>query len=120
MSRQKASANFTEFGEFLDLGARPNTTRTTNARVVDLVTGTVLIDYGTQTILGSVHSHFVANVSSANRVAVEWRDTGFNVGIDNVDFTAGPAPVPEPASSSLLLIGGIALMGRWVYRGRNS
>ena len=120
MSRQKASANFTEFGEFLDLGAWPNTTRTTNARVVDLVTGTVLIDYGTQTILGSVHSHFVANVSSTNGVAVKWRDTGFNVGIDNVDFTAGPAPVPEPASSSLLLIGGIALMGRWVYRGRNS
>jgi hypothetical protein len=80
---------------------------------VELVTGTVLIDFGAPTVPGNVHSHFNANVTSRNGVAIEWKDTGFNVGIDNIDFTVGPTAVPEPSTCALLLIGGVALMGRW-------
>ena len=93
-----------------DLGAYPNTALNTQLRIVDLVTNAVLLNYSAQTIgTGGIHTHFSPNISSANGVAIEWRDSGYNVGIDNIDFTVGTGgTIPEPGSLALL---GLGLLG---------
>ena len=83
----------------LDLGAWPNTTRTTTLNIYDLANSSVLL----YTFSGSVgsgattHTPFdFSSLSSSSGLRIEWLDEAYNVGIDNVTFNV--SPVPEPGS----------------------
>ena len=115
-----------------DIGAWPFTQRSSRyVRVLDLVTGSVLYEVDDVLIGVNDHSnHFSPNVFSANGVAIEWRASAYNNGIDNICFNGacvdqfGQAPnttgVPEPGTLALLGLGVIAAAGarrRQVRRG---
>jgi len=105
----------------LDLGAWPNTSRDTNLQVKDLSTNTILFSFtgavGVQP--ANTATHFNINVTSANGLAIEWFNSAFNVGIDNIDFTvAAVSGVPEPSTYAFIL--GLALAGMTYARRRAS
>jgi hypothetical protein len=95
------------------LGAYSFTTRNSNVRVLELDTNNVLTDYGTLAIGfgATTHTDFLPADASSNGIAIEWRDSAYNVGIDNINFSVGPASgvIPEP-STFVLLAGGLAAM----------
>ena len=89
-----------------DLGAYPNTTRGTTVEVRDLLTDDLLWsdtgNVGVSTAGDNVATAFAPSVYSVNGLRIEWRDSAFNVGIDNLDFTLDPPAVngvPEPAAA---------------------
>ncbi len=91
-----------------DIGAYYHTQRPSEfVRVIDLLTDQILFDSGSVLIGTGDHSnHFAPAVFSINGVAIEWRGSAYNNGIDNICFNGpcvdefGPAPntnaVPEP------------------------
>lgn len=88
----------------MDFGAWANATRPTNISVTAIGGGPVLFSFTGNVGLGSTeHQSFSQAVSSANGLWIEWMDTAFNVGIDNVRFTI--APVPEPEAYAMFLAG---------------
>lgn len=103
-----------------DIGAYPNTQRSTHLQILDLLTNAVLLDYGAPNIgSGNVSSHFSPNATSVNGIAIEWKDSAYNVGIDNIDFSTSISAVPEPSTlfplSALLLV-----LSVWIRRQRRS
>jgi hypothetical protein len=87
------------------LGAWPNTSRTTQYTVID-GDGATLFSSGQITVgTGDVSSLFAVNITSANGIGIQWGPDGFNVGIDDIDFTVGAGAVPEPQTWMLLLAG---------------
>ena len=99
-----------------DLGAWFQAVLDTKLRILEVGSNNVLLDYGTQTIgTGNVHSLFAPGVSSTLGIAIEWKDTAYNVGIDNIRFNDPLCvSVPEPATLTRLLAGisAGALLGR--------
>lgn len=93
----------------LDLGAWPHAVRPTSLRVFDRVTNAVLFSADPTIGTGDVSNHFAPGVTSSNGLAIEWFNSAFNVGIDNVDFTA--TSVSEPGTLFLLGVGLAALVG---------
>jgi hypothetical protein len=91
-----------------DIGAWPNTNRQSQVTVRDLATNAVVLSTGTITILGSTPSNFTLNVYSGAGFSIEFGPDGFNVGIDNIAFTAGV--VPEPGTWALI-VAGLAVVG---------
>lgn len=95
-----------------DLGAYFRTTRDTTVTVRDLATDAVL--YSFTGLVGNastnVATRFTLNsVSSANGLRIQWQDSAFNVGIDNIQFSVGA--VPEPGTWAMLATGLLALGG---------
>jgi hypothetical protein len=89
-----------------DLGAWPNATLGSQVTIVDGL-NKILFSSGPISIgAGNVHRHFSFSLTSNNGFGIQWGPSGFNVGIDNVDFSVrvGSA-VPEPASWIFLLAG---------------
>jgi hypothetical protein len=104
-----------------NLGAWPHSVRMTHLQIRDLSSNAVLVDYGVQTIgTGDLSVLFSPAISSANGLAIQWKDTAFNVGIDNVSFTVARAidAVPEPATLVLLATG--LLAATWRSRRRRT
>ena len=97
-----------------DMGAWYQSTMDTHLRILELGTDQVLLDYGIATIGdgSSTHSSFAPGISSKNGLAIEWRDSAYDVGIDNIEFSAEHSAqqrqtnaVPEPISLVLSAIG---------------
>jgi len=92
-----------------DLGAWSSTTRNTSVTVQDLGSGAVLFSYsgsvGVQP--ANLATHFaLTGVESANGLRIQWQDSAYNVGIDNISFSVGA--VPEPGTWVML---GAGLLG---------
>ncbi|MCV2354664.1 PEP-CTERM sorting domain-containing protein [Paucibacter sp. B2R-40] len=86
-----------------DLGSWPNADLISQVTVTDLAGGTILLNTGAITIFGAAPSHFAINATSSAGFSIAFGPEGYNVGIDNISFTA--AAVPEPATVALLLAG---------------
>ena len=92
----------------MDFGAYPGTRLNTNIRVTAIGGGAALFSYSGEVGFGTTaHNTFSPAVSSNNGLWIDWYDTAYNVGIDNVSFRI--APVPEPETYAMLLAG-LALM----------
>jgi hypothetical protein len=91
-----------------DLGAWPNVNRQSQVTVRDLATNAVILSTGSITILGSTPSNFTLNAYSPTGFSIEFGPDGFNVGIDNIAFTAGV--IPEPGTWAMLAAG-LAVLG---------
>lgn len=92
----------------MDFGAYSNATLNTNIRVTAIGGGTALFSYSGAVGSGALaHNTFSPAVSSNNGLWIDWYDSAYNVGIDNVSFRI--APVPEPETYAMLLAG-LALM----------
>jgi MYXO-CTERM domain-containing protein len=64
------------------------------------------------------HESFAPNVFSANGLRLQWRDSAFNVGLDNLDFSLERTVVngvPEP-EGALWWVGLAALGATWQRR----
>jgi hypothetical protein len=96
-----------------DLGAWANTNRQSQLTVVDLATNTAVFSSGPITVLGATASSFIFSLSSNAGFAIRFGPEGYNVGIDNIQFTA--TPVPE-ASTYAMLLAGLAAVGTAVRR----
>lgn len=97
-----------------DLGAYANTTRGTTVNVYAIGGGAPLYSYtGDVGAAGNLPTHFSLNVSAPGGLWIEWQDSAFNVGIDNVEFSVGA--VPEPGTWALMA-GGLLALGRLARR----
>lgn len=96
----------------MDFGAWSNTTRGTNIIVTAIGGGSPLFSYTGDVGWGtSTHNTFWPNVSSASGLWIDWYNSAYNVGIDNVNFTIAAVPEPETYAmflAGLGLLGGIA------------
>ena len=93
-----------------DLGAYPDASRGTTVTVRDLVTDAVLFSFNGNvgTLPANQATHFtLAGVSSANGLRIQWQDSAYNVGIDNINFSVGA--VPEPGTWAMLAAGLLGL-----------
>ncbi|MBT9495317.1 MAG: PEP-CTERM sorting domain-containing protein [Paucibacter sp.] len=86
-----------------DIGAWQNADRVSQVTVIDLAGGTTLLSTGAITIFGVAPTHFTINASSSAGFSIAFGPEGYNVGIDNIAFTA--TAVPEPTTLALLLAG---------------
>ena len=102
------------------LGAWPNTNRSTQTSVLDGL-GNVLFESGRITVLGMTASTFSGPWTSADGVRILFGPDSFNVGIDNIMFDVtriepvDPTVIPLPAPVALL---GSALLGLAAFRRR--
>ncbi len=98
-----------------DLGAYANTTRNTTLTVSDLA-GTVLFSYSGAVGQGSSSATAFAPAAQAvGGLRIQWQDSAFNVGLDNLAFSV--SAVPEPGTAAALLAG-LAVLGAVVRRRR--
>ncbi len=97
--------------ESFQLGAWFNTNRSSQATVTE-IGGATLLSTGPITILGSAPTTFEINQSSTTGFVITFGPDGFNVGIDNITYTA--APIPEPGTWALMALGlaAVAAAGR--------
>lgn len=100
----------------LDLGAFPNTTRGTQLAVYAIGGGTPLFSYtGNVGEAGDLPTHFTLDITAAGGLWIEYRDSAYNVGIDNINFSVSAVPEPETWA---LWAAGLAALGGLVRRRR--
>jgi hypothetical protein len=104
-----------------DLGAWPDTQRTTSFTILD-GDGNLLADSGGTITIGiqpgNLHNTFDftgQGIASATGIRIQWGPSAFNVGIDNIDFQVGAVPLPAPA---WLLGGGLLTLAARRRRAR--
>lgn len=101
-----------------DFGAFLNSTRDTTINVFAIGNPIALFTYAGPVGSGLMHNGFDLNVSSTTGLRLEWKDSAFNVGVDNVTFTLDAVgAVPEPSTYALLLAG-LAVCGAAARRRR--
>ena len=83
-----------------DLGGWPNTTHGTTLNVYEIGSAAPLFTYiGNIGIFpGNLANHFsdtsFNSIVSSTGFLIDWEDSAFNVGLDNVDFTVSAIPLP--------------------------
>jgi uncharacterized protein (TIGR03382 family) len=91
-----------------DLGAYNQTSLNTAVRILTIGGGTTLFSYTGAVGNGSFSaSHFGSSVSALGGVWIEWQDSAWSVGIDNIEYNV--SAVPEGPTASLMLAGLAAL-----------
>jgi hypothetical protein len=85
------------------LGSWNNLDRDSQVTVIDLADQSVVLSTGTITVQSAVPSSFSIGASSSAGFSIAFGPEGFNVGIDNIQFST--SPVPEPATTALWLAG---------------
>ncbi|MBT9455464.1 MAG: PEP-CTERM sorting domain-containing protein [Burkholderiaceae bacterium] len=96
-----------------DLGAFPNSTLNTHVRVFAQGGNSFSYD-GMVGSPGGNATHFVfGNLHSGTGIVIEWENSAWNVGMNNIEYSL--APVPEPESYALMLAG-LAVLGLMVKR----
>ncbi|MTV39667.1 PEP-CTERM sorting domain-containing protein [Duganella radicis] len=100
-----------------DMGAYSNTSMGTHITISDL-SGNVLFTYDANVGSGSPNmpSGFNGSWIGNDGIRIEWRDSAYNVGIDNVTYEMTRA-IPEPATYAMLSAG-LALLGLMARRRR--
>lgn len=100
-----------------DIGAYPGTTRYTSV-TVSAIGGPVLFSYGGNVgvLPANVASSFDGSWTSATGIRIEWQDSAYNNGIDNITYNI--SPVPEPAVF-LMMLAGLVLLGGVAKRERS-
>jgi hypothetical protein len=93
-----------------DLGAYVRTTRGTHIRVFEIGGGPALWSYDGDVGNGNDFTSFAPGVGSANGLWIEFADSAYNVGIDNINYSLrdGNGQVPEPSIYALLSAGLLA------------
>lgn len=89
-----------------DLGAYLNTSRSTTVTITDLADNSVLYTFsGAVGMFGGFNfaTPFNVNLSSTSGIRIEWADSAYNVGIDNITYAV--TAVPEAETYALLLAG---------------
>lgn len=84
-----------------DLGAYNASTRGTNLRIFALGGASYSYSGNVGSVAGA--THFSPALSSSTGIVIEWENSAYNVGINNISYTL--APVPEPETYGLLLAG---------------
>ncbi len=98
-----------------DLGAYPNTTRGTIVDIYEIGSTASLFHYDGNVGAGANPTSFAVNVSSSKGLWLEFRNSAYNVGIDNVEFNVSSVPEPE---SYALMLAGLAAVGAVARRRR--
>ncbi|MFN3862573.1 MAG: PEP-CTERM sorting domain-containing protein [Roseateles sp.] len=94
-----------------DIGSWPNIDRQSQVTVIDLATMLPVFSTGQFTVLGATPTHFDVNLASSVGLRIVFGPDGYNVGIDNIAFTAGVVPEPETwalLAAGLAVVGGVA------------
>ena len=100
-----------------DIGAYPSTTRYSTV-TVSAIGGPVLFSYGGNVGImpANLATSFDGNWSSSTGIRIEWADSAYNSGIDNISYRI--SPVPEPAVF-LMMLAGLVLLGGVAKRERS-
>jgi PEP-CTERM motif len=92
-----------------DMGAYSNTTRNTTINVYAIGGGTPLYTFAGAVGNSNISAtNFTPNISVVGGLWLEWADSAYNVGIDNIRYTI--SAVPEPTSALLMLAGVAGLL----------
>jgi hypothetical protein len=91
----------------LETAGWPNTDKTTDFRVYDLAYN-LLYSSGTVTAPGQGHYHVeFGGIFNQQGLILQWGPSGYNAGIDNLEFSVGNliGGVPEPSAWAMMLSG---------------
>jgi hypothetical protein len=91
-----------------DMGSYPGGSRDTTLKVTDLLGNVLMLHEDSVGEPGNLSTPFNGSWSSISGIRIEWEDSAYNVGIDNITYNM--APVPEP-STYAMLGAGLALLG---------
>lgn len=94
------------------LGAWPNADRASQYAVLG-GDGTPLFQSGPITVLGSTPTQAAFDLTRSDGIRIQWGPDGYNVAIDNIDFSmVRVGPIPEPSTLALLALGLAAVARR--------
>jgi PEP-CTERM motif len=94
-----------------DLGAYSNSTLNTTVNVYAIGSSTPLYSFSGAVGNGAVSATtFSPNITVAGGLWIEFKDSAFNVGIDNINYSV--SAVPEPAAALLMMAGVAGLLAQ--------
>lgn len=97
------------------LGAYPNADRSSQYAILG-GDGTPLVSSGPITVLGSTPTQVSLVETRSDGIRIRWGPDGYNVAIDDIDFTVSGGPIPEPTTPALLALGLAGLARRALRR----
>lgn len=97
------------------LGSWPNVDRSSQVKIYNFDYSELLYDSGLVTVLGSQPYTFNFNFNRTDGFRLQFGPDSYNVGIDNVQYSATATPVPTPA-----LLPGLVGLGLGVLRKRKA